>query len=187
MIHYERGIYQCQVMEHGWQQAKSGKDMLVFQVRPDYRILTDDAGNEELEQVYDDPRGPERTLRIVIDPTNENMMDFALKKLRACGFEGTSFADLNLVGRDIRAICEEGEYNGRPKEDWDFYLPFRQSEIKPLDSAMSRKLDALFGRKLKETAAEKPKPQPAAPSQPPTNGEPAETVPPNVPDDEVPF
>ena len=109
------------ITKQGWTETKEKKTpMLVFEGYPTHKVLKDAEGNEVLEEVFEDPKYPERTLRVVVDSSNEKMMDFAMLKLRHAGFEGDSFADLNLLNADIRAVCEESEFKGKPTENWDF-------------------------------------------------------------------
>jgi len=177
MNHYEDGLYVFRIIKQGWVETKENKlPMLVFDGYPTHKITKTPEGDDQLEQVYEDPQRPERTLRIVVDSTNDNMMDFAMKKLRYAGFNGDSFVDLNLINADIRAICKEGEFKGKPTEDWDFALPpLERMEANNLDPQINRKLDTLFGKRLKDGKSKQAEPQPE------------ETVPVPVSDDEVPF
>ncbi len=112
---------------------------------------------------------------------SEEYKDYILAKLRGAGWEGTDFSTLksDMVGKSCVAvnrcrIATKGKYQGQEVEGWDLFLPPRES--KPLESkpAVARKLNALFGKVLKDSG--KPAPAPVAV----TNGAPPE-------DDEVPF
>lgn len=187
MNHYKPGRYVFRITTQGWTETKDRKlPMLVFEGYPTHLITKNPEGEEQLEQVYEDPEKPLRTLRLCIDSKDENMMDFVMKKLRYAGFEGDSFNDLNLVNADIRATCKEDEFNGKPTENWDFALPpLEEREVNTLDAAMNRKLDTLFGKRLK---GGKPK-QVEAISEPQSE-EPPVSVPENDPvpvNDDIPF
>lgn len=158
-LHYSEGSYSCVVKQQGIEQSKSGKDMIVLVFRPEAVVCKDDEGNEVLDgSIMADC---DRTARLVIDPANEKGMEFNMKKLRHAGFTGESFADLDLVGSHVIFKCEHGEYNGKPVEQWELPLPdLGAREVKPLDSKSARRLDTLFGKKLKDGAA-KPKSDPA--------------------------
>jgi len=170
-VHYGEGSYVARVEEQAFETSKNGKPMIVFRVRPTARVFNEGFDNEEHHPV--DGKW-DRTIRVVISPDNADSMDYALRKLRYAGFMGERFEDLNLVGADVRCYVKEDKYDGKDVEQWDLALP--RLERKPLenDNSVAKSLNALFGRKLKETAAE------AQPAQP----EPAAAV---SSDDEVPF
>lgn len=196
-IHYEEGLYRFRVVSQGWTETKKAppRPMFVINGDPISRIHRGEDGSEYEDSVDRDQY--DRRIQMLIDPNDVQSQDFAMKKLRYAGFEGDSFSDLDLVGKDIRARCTHGEYNQKPKEDWDFALPDRESNAKPLDSGMARKLDALFGKKLKDGA--KPKASPARPevvSEKPSHAASYEAQRPaasvhrstsSTPNDEVPF
>ena len=184
MWYHKPGRYVFRITSQGWVETEKRKlPMLVFDGYPTHLITKNPEGEEQLEQVFEDPEKPFRTLRLCIDSHDENMMDFVMKKLRHAGFEGDSFNDLNLVNADVRATCKEGEFNGKPTENWDFMLPplDEPAEVNTLDTAMNRKLDALFGKRLK---GGKPKQVEAAPD---TQEPPLEPVSEPVADYDIPF
>lgn len=191
MIHYERGEYVVRITEQGWTKTKAKElPMLVFQCLPVRYVVKDEEGNEQFEEVYADANFPERTLRVVIDSENDKGMDYAMKKLRYAGFTGDSFTDLNLVGIECRATCEHGQYDGKDTENWELCLPPLERTSKPIDNAVARRLDALFGKRLKDgavTPAAKPEPS----RSPEPQSQPQQTVPDDAGeppfDDDVPF
>ncbi len=110
----------------------------------------------------------------------EEYKDILLAKLRGAGWEGDDFGQLRdqLLAKACFAvnrcrIAEKGKYAGQEVEGWDLYLPPRES--KPLESKpqVARKLNALFGKVLKEGRQAESVPQPAGVGAPP--------------DDDVPF
>lgn len=191
MIHYERGEYVVRITEQGWTKTKAKElPMLVFQCLPVRYVVKDEEGNEQFEEVYADANFPERTMYVVVDSENDKGMDYALKKLRYAGFTGDSFADLNLVGMECRAVCEHGEYEGKPSENWGLALPPLERTSKPIDNAVARRLDALFGKRLKDMAVA-PAAKPEASRSPEPQSQPQQTVPDDAGeppfDDDVPF
>lgn len=150
---YDPGTYVCRVTQQGFGEAKStGNPMILIGIQPTSRILQAPDGVEELEacdQHYD------RTVRLVI--ANDDQKEYAMLKLRNAGFLGDSFSQLNLEGADVRCECKHqngtGEHAGKTFEQWDLQLPPRErTPMQPLDKTATRKLDALFGKRLKEGA-----------------------------------
>lgn len=170
--YYEPGTYLCEVIEQGFTESKTGKPMICFKVK----VFSKLSHGPEGEQVEDNcAENYDRTIRLVVDGSNDDMMDYAMRKLRHAGFNGESFADLNLVGQYVTCKCDASEYNGKPTEQWDLALPPLESKpLMPLDNAAARKLNTLFGKRLKD-GAKKFVPVPQA-----ENGRAIE-------DDEVPF
>lgn len=110
----------------------------------------------------------ERTTRIVMKADDERSLEFALLKLRTAGWEGESFREIeSLRGTTINVTCRHepgtGEYAGKVFERWELPLPPRESEPLESDNAVVRKLDTLFGKKLKG-GAQKSAPPPQAPA-----------------------
>lgn len=159
-LYYEEGLYLFRIDKQGWVETKERKlPMLVFNGDPVARIFKHEDGTEVEEPVVRDSHY-DRRIQMVIDGSNDTSLEYAMRKLRFAGFNGESFADLDLTGRTVRARCTHGEYNNKPNEQWDFALPDGGATTKALDSGLTRKLDALFGKRLKEGA--KPKAAPAA-------------------------
>lgn len=190
-VHYDEGLYLFQIDKQGWTETKERKlPMLVFNGDPISRIMAAEDGSEFEEPVHRDSQY-DRRIQMVIDSNSDTSMDYAMRKLRAAGFDGESFADLDLRGKLVRARCTYGEYKGKQNEQWDFALPDQPSSTKDIDGGLARKLDALFGKRLKEGA--KPKQPASRPSVVPAKEShraavdaqaPRETVPPN---DDIPF
>lgn len=150
---YAPGIYVCRVTQQGFGEAKSsGNPMILIAVEPTHQVRNDPDGAEYLDAVG---QSYERTLRLVI--ANDDQKEYAMLKLRHAGFVGDSFAQLNLVDSDVRCKCEHkegtGDHAGKTFEQWDLLLPPRDRvALQPLDKGAARKLDALFGKRLKEGA-----------------------------------
>ncbi len=132
-----------------------------------------------------------RTINLWI---TEKTVDFTIDKLRKAGWEGQSFDELHqLVGMQAAAFCrhetqETGEYAGQTQEKWDLGLPTSQNVNH--DSTTARKLNALFGKKLKMT---KPAGNQQSAPAPQRQSVPAKQAPPeygggnNNDDDSIPF
>ena len=126
--------------------------MLVFefQVLAEIDLVTE---GDETHEVFNDlsPSNYDQTARILIDVKSEDSMNYAMLKLRYAGFDGESFNDLDLEGRDIRCVNSPAPYKGKERDQWDLALP-RQKTNRPssaIDGKMARKLDAFFGKRLK--------------------------------------
>lgn len=154
---YARGKYRCTVLEQAWDESKSGNDMLVLRVKVNAAVLDrfNDAGDPDEEPV---PQSYTRTIRLTL---TSNSIEMALKKLRHAGFNGSSFDDLQLVGKDVIAACDEETYENKLKERWDLALPpLTGSEGRaPLASkpGITRKLNALFGKQLRGDGTSSPR------------------------------
>ena len=182
---YAVGRYVCRVTEQGWTETKAlpKRPMIIFMVRPTHEILKDPAGGEELRPItsgeYD------KKVQILIDATRDDIMDMSLKKLRHAGFVGDSFADLNLVGADVRCDNTHFTYNGEERDRFELVLP--DASFQPMDAKAARTLDTLFGRRLKEKIANGPAEQ-ATDTNRKRQAAPAnDGLPDTPPDDEVPF
>lgn len=184
---YEPGFYLCNVDSHAFQESKNGHPMIVFKVTPELRIVTSyNASGEPVESHVSLSKSYQRTSRIVINTESEQSMDYALMKLREAGFTGTKFTELNLEGSRVRMECShepgQGQYAGSTFERWEFPLPPRESVPLESDDKVARRLDNLFGKKLKTDAAARP--QPVVEDKPDTKG--ANLAAP-ITDDDIPF
>lgn len=174
---YDPGVYRCKVQEQAW--GKSGKDrngneQLVLKVLVVDKIEQwyDDAG--QLQQEPASVRNSyERTIFLTFTTNN---VEYIVAKLRHAGFSGTEFTELNLVGADVFCVCAHDSYQGQEREKWDLALPPRESKPLENDDNVARKVNALFGRALKENGSSTPipKPPPVAASVSPA-------------DDDIPF
>lgn len=158
---YEPGFYLCNVDSHAFQESKNGNPMIVFKVTPEARLVGRfDSAGEYTEEQAPVARSYQRTARIVINTESEASMDYALMKLREAGFTGTRFADLDLANCRVRMECRhedgKGEYVGSVFEQWEFPLPQRESVPLESDDKVARRLDNLFGKKLKASGGEAP-------------------------------
>jgi len=162
-VFYGIGRYRCLVTDQAFMKSTTDKPMIVWKVRPE-SLLTERIGNDGEPYTDEEPTAQqyERTVRLVINEDDQQSIDFAILKLRFAGFTGTSFDELDLKGCDVFCDCSHGTYKNQPKEDWNLALPKRASKPLEHDGSLTRKLNAIFGRKLTEGATETPKPALAA-------------------------
>lgn len=147
---YQEGLYEVEIKEIGFVEAKSGNPMIVFNVKVESSIGQDNTRHPCSHQY-------ERTIRLTV---LDEYKDYVLLKLRYIGWNGTKFESLpeDLEGQVVIADCkherqEGGEYHGRINERWDFPLPPKES--KPIENkpALAKKLNAMFGKSLKDAAS----------------------------------
>lgn len=138
MAYYEQGIYQnVPITGQGFSESKDKKTPYFF--------------------LAIKPGEHERQIQWYIPDGKEDAIDRLLSALETLGFDGGSFSELDpnsakfwdFTQITITAECKHEAYNGKQVERWQ--LPFAgvAREIVPLDSKQVRKLDALFGAKLK--------------------------------------
>lgn len=148
--HYQQGLYRCEIVDQGLSQSSTQKPQIWLRILP--------------KEFLDDPdlqlQNYERTVYWTI---TEKTVDFVTEKLTTLGFTGDSFRQLDLnhqnpesfVGQLEDFYCKHETYNGEEREKWD--LSRGDFEQKPLEESEARKLDALFGRKLKDATKGKKK------------------------------
>lgn len=174
---YEPGYYDARVVSQAFQKSKKGNPMIVLKVKPTFRIESYRAESGSIEEErYPVATSYERTIYLGMNPENEASLDVTLQKLRGAGFDGDDFADLDLNNREIRCVCEHQVYNNEQREQWSLPLPEREVSELDNDPSLTRTLNALFGKKLKEGAKAAPK----AATPPDHTGS-------NLTDDDVPF
>ena len=151
---YAPGYYKVRITR--WSLGKAGTGTPQFALSFNIIGMVNQEDPEgELVSVYHE----ERTIfRAITDKT----VDFVTEDLRHLGFEGTSFAQLDPTsseagatdfrGLEIMVRCDHETYQGQPKERWSFAWGGGKFQQKPLEKTELQKLDAMFGRKLKESA-----------------------------------
>jgi len=119
-IEYLAGKYLCDVEEQAWTRAKTGSRMLILTIKPKAQLVTrgDGKGGMVTEQVPTKNSYP-RKVRVVVTKTTAEM---ALKKLRAAGFKGNKWSEVDLLGYEVACDCTEETYEGKPVERWDLSL-----------------------------------------------------------------
>lgn len=166
---YAKGWYRVDVTDIGMQKSKNGNPMIVTKFVPLAELISrlDEAG-ERITDEIPVSNGYTRTSWLTIVEDNEQSLDFALMKLRNAGWQGTSMRELEqLRGQQIVMACDHqpgrDKYAGTMQEKWDWPLPERESTPVENDSDVVRKVDALFGRKLKTGVEKKSPSTPMAP------------------------
>ena len=172
---YAEGAYMGEVSDVAVGESKNGHPQIKVKFYPTATVSTRYNDDGEIEaDLTPTQRKYERTAQITIKADDERSMDFALMKLRAAGWEGESFRELDsLRGTTINLTCRHeqgtGDYSGKTFERWELPLPPRESEPLESDSSVARKLDALFGKKLKAPKlATTPPSAPSEPANPPS-------------------
>lgn len=150
---YVDGNYTMQILDVALGESSNGNPQIVLRGKVIGRLVVDSEGEEYPEQVsaqYD------RTIYLTV---TEKSRDMVLAKLRNAGWTGERFESLakDMLGRSVRSRCDIKEsqsekYRGQMVENWDLSLPPRES--KPLENKpeIAKRLNALFGKSLKETA-----------------------------------
>ena len=181
-ITYGDGKYHAQVMDVALGESKNGNPQIVIKAKIISGLQLDSEGNEQAISVsaqYD------RTIYLTVTDKSKEMV---LAKLRWAGWVGDKFETIahDLMGKGVRATCKieksqssNEKYAGQDSEKWDLELP--PLESKPLENhpAVAKKLNALFGKMLKDKPTGELSATPAAAALP-AHGEPP-------PADEVPF
>ncbi len=185
---YNEGKHGVEITDVALGESKTGNPQIVMRVRIVSRLCLDSAGEEFADSV---PANYERTIYLTVTDRSRDMI---LAKLRWAGWHGDKFETIrgDLMGKEARAMClHENSMSektlGQLMEKWDLELPPRDS--KPLENKpmVAKKLNALFGKTLKEGAS-----APAPAGNPPAGdatGIPEEMLPVGAapPVDEVPF
>lgn len=149
-VYYPSGPYIGKVLEQNLGESKNkGTPQLVLK----FQIINevDRISGERLEL----ERCEERWVYLYL---TEKAMDMALKSLKALGYKRSSLKYLDpnvdgfqdLAGTEVELYCKHEEYEGDLNERWSISTP---RETKPVDASSLRKLDALFGKGLKELVA----------------------------------
>jgi hypothetical protein len=174
--YYEKGVYTVECIGTGTGTvASSGNPQILLRV-----MVLSICDQSQPDTEYDVEQN-ERTLFLTV---TEKTQDRILKNLRDAGWRDASFDKLDtLVGARFHVECqhEVRQKTGQLGEKWDF----PRGDLPPLinDQNVTKKLNALFGAKLKATA----------PATPPAHSTPltraSDPVPPTAAqlEDEVPF
>lgn len=147
MTYYTRGAYKAEIIGQGLSTSSSGNAQIWLQARI-------------LESIDDPNMAIQQYDRTVYWSITEGTIDFVLEKLDLLGFAGDSFRQLDpnaanhhsFVGQQVDLFCKIEQYEGKDREKWDLsrQLSGGPPNVQALDDADARKLDAMFGRKLKE-------------------------------------
>jgi hypothetical protein len=99
--------------------------------------------------------------RVITDKTVDYAMDDIAALCEAKGCDGiSSFRSIDptraefthdFVGTELAFYCKHGEYQGKVSEKWQISRGSGASAGEPMDDKEMRQLDALFGKRLKDT------------------------------------
>ena len=154
-LYYDVGLYLGSVTAQAMSETKNGNPQFVLtfnvigkldQSQPD-SVIRCNPGQRSVFMVF-----------------TEKTMDFALENLKAIGFNKSSFSFLDpnrqgyhdFIGQQIEFWCAHKEYEGNLNEKWSISNGGGGLNLKPVEPAAIRKLDALYGAKLKAGAAPEP-------------------------------
>jgi len=150
---FSQGRYKATVTHQKLGESRNGTPQFVLSFRP--------IGKYDLERPGEELLPCEDWERSAFFYFSSRAVDISLEQLHEIGFRGTSFFELDpetpgfcdFGGLTIDVICEHEAYQGETKERWRLARTGGGGlEVKKLDDRQTRKLDALFGRKLKELA-----------------------------------
>lgn len=153
MAGFDPGRYACRSNRVELGEAKTGTAQIVIAFTPLGRI---------------DPADPEGQLiscpdweRTIFRSITDKTIDWVLKDLAVLHYTHETFDYLStdhpqydpLRGIDFQATCEHQMYEGKQQERWQIAHAGGSVVVKLLDPKDIRKLNALFGKQLKEAKA----------------------------------
>ena len=147
----EQGRYRGVICDHGFNKTSTDKDQLVLTFSLIGKL--DPSRPDAMDPAPDANRSIFRVL-------TEKTIDYAIQDLRGIGWRGDSFAELDLAsggnaslcGTEIDVLCTHEDYQGKVQERWSL-AGRRGLELKPADSKTVMRLDAKFGKLLKQKPA----------------------------------
>jgi uncharacterized protein (TIGR02996 family) len=158
-------LYKGTIVKWGLSESKAKKTPQVF-FTVSIKCETDDKGGE-----FDCPSYERTVWRALTD----NTVDYVVEELGKLGFTGSSFAQLDpdhpqahdFLDQVVTVKCKHETYEGKINEKFEFHLG--GTGPKKMESGAAKKLDSLFGGKLKavssEVKREKAKPANTAPAE----------------------
>lgn len=188
MASYEPGRYWAKITRQAMGEAGTGTPQFVLTFLIVGKINPVDPKGDLIPC----PQFERSHFRTITDKT----IDYFVEDLKILEYDKQSFKYLDpteegyvdFTDREIEVSCRHEDYQGKKNEKWGLARPSRGPNVKPLDGKGVRKLDSLFGKKLKDLGA-KSTPSTAAATKAPTK----ETVPPDdggnsgPPTDDIPF
>lgn len=160
----DNAVYDCKVLDQGFGKSKNkGTQFFFLTVQPVARVLSDTESEPEFTQFT-------RTIERYM---TEKTIDYFLEDLESLGWSGGQLSELAhnkcFVGETIRCSCKhENGLDGKVYDKFSIYREFAGKKVEPLESTDVRKLDALFGSKVKAKfgGSKKPAPTTIARSEP---------------------
>jgi len=181
-VYRDQVNYVCEIINQGFVESSKGTPGFAIMVVPRAEICPN------TNQHLDCPQYERQVTMWITDKTAERHAS----QLRLLGFEGSSFSQLDparpghhsLIGQEVVMVCKHEANQNDPTKVYDkFEFPFIGTPMES-DSKVATKLDALFGKTLKATAAAPKKEQAPAPVESYSNAEFAQA---SYGDDDVPF
>lgn len=164
--YYGPGLYRFRVTDQGFGESAKKQTPYFFLRGVPFLQLTD--GTEYAVKEY------EREIQLYL---SDKAIDISVDKLRALGWQGASFRELDptssdahlFIGESITAECSHDTTDSGTWDKWNLPRVNAASSDKPpkpkSDPKIASKLDALFGKSLKPAGAA-PKARPAATPRP---------------------
>lgn len=145
---HEPGRYHAEIVGQQMAESSNGNPQLILVIR-----LLGKLDPADPETMHHCPADERRVFMTITQKT----IDFVLRDLKALGFSKSSFSFLDpntdgyhdFRGTEVDVSCQHDTYQGEVKEKWQLALN-GGFEAKPLDKKNLRKLDSLFGKKLKD-------------------------------------
>lgn len=154
-VFYNQGLYLGTVVSQAMSETSNGNPQFVLtfnvvgkvdQTQPD-TILSCQEGQRSVFMVF-----------------TEKTIDFSLEALKSIGFYKPSFSFLDpsrpdhqsFVGKEIEVWCAHKPYENELREKWTISNGGGGLNLKPIQSATMRKLDSMFGGKLKSVIPDQP-------------------------------
>lgn len=165
--YYNVGMYNAEITGQGLTESSVKKTPQFFlSVVPFQQILS-------TGEVEDIPMG-ERFERTIFRPITEKTIEYLVEDLRRIGFAGKSFDQLvlgspnccDMRGRSINVRCEHEKYEGKTRERWSLAWGGTGYQAEPMADETVRKLNALYGKQLKEKCGNGTSAKPAVPVAP---------------------
>ncbi len=151
-ITYQAGRYRGRIVAQALSETSTGNTQFVLTF--DVLGLYDPTQPETLAMA---PEGQRSVFRVITEKT----IDYFMEDLKYLGFDKATFGALDpsspnhhsFAGQEIDVICSHEEYEGKQREKWSLSRGGGGLNLKPVDNKAVRRLDSLFGAKLKANAA----------------------------------
>lgn len=154
--YYQPGLHKFRVANQGFGHAQNEKSTPYFFLEgtPVAQII--DGEECSLDVQYQ---------RQIVWYITDNTVDFVTRDLMKLGWDGVKWSDMDVTGpcqfagQEIEATCKHEASQKDPSKLYERWsLPFEQTPTES-DSSVAKKLDNLFGRKMKSKAAKAAKAQ----------------------------
>jgi uncharacterized protein (TIGR02996 family) len=166
------GLYSGKIVKWGLAESSKKKTPQAF-----FTVLIENEVDAQGE-TFDCPSYERTIYRAITDNTVDRLID----DIARLGVELSSFSQLDpdspnavtFEGREVQIKCKHETYEGKTNERFDFN--FGGGGPAQMEATGVKKLDQLFGPRLKKAAAEKPRPATRTPPAQKTTEQQAEEV-----------